>query len=455
MKRLVVVPVIVLLALVAGTGCGNAYAFDQHATKLEREWQQEQAVGVSSAELAPLREQLSDLRGRRTGPLPSSFTSNALTGDPFVRLEQQTRRVHAEALTKSRSEAATALQSLKLAYGPTPFAHATAYQDQMTKASEPGQLHQLAQTWGQQTTQVTVTRNQLASKSGGLTNGLPTDVVSGRDQTQQDIDQARQQNLWTDPGGAAVQGATRYLAGSYDSMLAQHDNTAAQIQAATSTLGQRLTLKRSANSLVQQLPDLLQYGQGTDDGTKATKGKQDLAAAKDDDQLNTAVSELQDVVNDLKQKRAAALKSLQNGDGGGCIQNAPAKLILIHLATQQLVAYDNGCPMLTSLVTTGRAALPTDRGTFHIFSKYPKYKMVSPWPKGSPYWYPDTYVYNAMEFVNDGTFIHSANWEAANGYGPGSQDGPFASHGCVHVPPDQLQKLYDWADMGTTVTVTD
>jgi lipoprotein-anchoring transpeptidase ErfK/SrfK len=452
MKRLVVIPVTVLLALVAGTGCGNAYVFDQHASKLEREWQQEQAVGVSTAELAPLRAQLAGLKAQRMGPLP---TSNALVGDPFARLEQQTKHVHAEALEKSRHEAQTALQNLKQAYGPTPFTRATTYQQQLTTASEPGQLHQLAETWTQQATKVTQTRDQLASRSGGLTNGLPTDISTGRDQVRQDIDQAKELNLWTDPGDGAVQGATTYLGQSYDAMLAQHDQAAQQLQAATSTLQQRLALKRSASSLQQQLPALLQYGQGTDASTRADKAKQDANAAKNDSQLNSAVSELQSVVSDLKQKRAAALKSLQNGDGGGCIPNAPAKVIIIHLATQQLVAYDNGCPVVTSLVTTGRSALPTDRGTFQIFAKYPKYKMVSPWPKGSPYWYPDTYVYNAMEFVNDGTFIHSANWQPANGYGPGSQDGPYASHGCVHVPDAQLQKLYDWADVGTTVTVTD
>ncbi|MBO0689873.1 MAG: L,D-transpeptidase [Candidatus Dormibacteraeota bacterium] len=453
MKRLVVIPVIVLLALVAGTGCGNAYVFDQHAGQLEREWQQEQAVGVSAAELAPLRAQLAGLEARRMGPVP---TSNALVGDPFARLEQQTRGVHAQAMDRSRGEAQTALQNLKAAYGPTPFTEASTDQRQLTKASEPGQLQQLAKTWTQDAAGVTQTRDQLATKSGGLTNGLPTDIMTGVDQVQRDVDQAKQLNLWTDPGESAVQGASTYLGQSYDAMLAQHDGAAKQLHDAASTLQQRMTLERSANGLLQQLPSLLQDQAGTDASTQADKAKQALNAAKTDGQLNTAVSELQSVVSDLKQKRTAAQTTTQqNGNSAGCIPNAPGKLIIVHLATQQLAAYENGCPVLTTLVTTGQAALPTDRGTFQIFAKYPKYKMVSPWPKGNPYWYPDTYVYNAMEFVDDGTFIHSADWQPANGYGPGSQNGPFASHGCVHVPDAQLQKLYDWAGIGTTVTVTD
>jgi lipoprotein-anchoring transpeptidase ErfK/SrfK len=376
-------------------------------------------------------------------------------GDPFARLEQQTRQVHGEAMDRSRSEAQTALQGLKQAYGPTPFTEGSADQQQLTKASEPGQLQQLARTWTQHAAGVTQARDQLASKSGGLSNGLPTDITTGLDHVQRDIDQARQLNLWTDPGEGAVQGASTYLSQSYDAMLAQHDGTAKQLQDAAGTLQQRMTLKRSASGLLQQLQPLLQYGQGTDASTRADKARQDVNAAKNDGQLNTAVANLQSVVSDLKQKRAAAQTTQQAGNAAGCVPSGAGKVIIVHLATQQLVASDGGCPVLTSLVTTGRDALPTDRGTFQIFAKYPKYKMVSPWPKGNPYWYPDTYVYNAMEFVNDGTFIHSAGWQPANGYGPGSQNGPFASHGCVHVPDDQLQKLFDWADIGTTVTVTD
>src|SRR5262249_30949534 len=115
----------------------------------------------------------------------------------------------------------------------------------------------------------------------------------------------------------------------------------------------------------------------------------------------------------------------------------------------------NGCPFLTTPVTTGRPALPTDRGTFHIFAKYPSYHMISPWPPGSPFWYHDAWVYNAMEFVSDGTFIHNAGWQPADTYGPGSQYGPYASHGCVHVPDGPLARLYAWAAIGTTVTVID
>jgi len=39
-------------------------------------------------------------------------------------------------------------------------------------------------------------------------------------------------------------------------------------------------------------------------------------------------------------------------------------------------------------------------------------------------------------------------------FGPGSEYGPFASHGCVHMPTSVAGQLYAWADIGTTVEVT-
>ena len=81
--------------------------------------------------------------------------------------------------------------------------------------------------------------------------------------------------------------------------------------------------------------------------------------------------------------------------------------------------------------------------------------MISPWPMGNQFYYPPTWVSYAMEFIGNGTFIHSADWQPADSYGPGSQYGPYASHGCVHVLDDPLKQLYDWAAIGATVVVED
>jgi lipoprotein-anchoring transpeptidase ErfK/SrfK len=166
--------------------------------------------------------------------------------------------------------------------------------------------------------------------------------------------------------------------------------------------------------------------------------------------MNGVAVQAQALSNKLNSLIAAAATA---PNPGGCLQNVPPKMIVVHLVTQQLIAYDHGCVYLRTPVTTGRPALPTGRGTFKIFYKSPRYLMHSPWPPGSPYWYPDAWVGAAMEFIGDGTFLHTADWEPTWAYGAGSEYGPYASHGCVHVMDGPAWNLYSWAPIGTTVVV--
>ena len=126
------------------------------------------------------------------------------------------------------------------------------------------------------------------------------------------------------------------------------------------------------------------------------------------------------------------------------------KLILISLSRQVLTAYQDGTPVLTTYVATGRPALPTPPGVYHVFARYSPYKMISPWPYGSPFWYPPSWTNWAMEFIGGGYFIHDAPWRSW--YGPGSNlyNG---THGCVNVPYSPMQFLWNWTPIGTTVVV--
>jgi lipoprotein-anchoring transpeptidase ErfK/SrfK len=126
------------------------------------------------------------------------------------------------------------------------------------------------------------------------------------------------------------------------------------------------------------------------------------------------------------------------------------KVIVISIEHQSLTAYENGKPVLSTLVTTGRPALPTPRGTFHVMAKYSPYQFISPWPKSSPYWYPSAWVKYAMLFANDGYFLHDAPWRTA--YGPGTNT-TNGTHGCVNIPLGAMTFLYRWAPIGTRVIV--
>jgi lipoprotein-anchoring transpeptidase ErfK/SrfK len=144
----------------------------------------------------------------------------------------------------------------------------------------------------------------------------------------------------------------------------------------------------------------------------------------------------------LPTRRTGPLKSTGPG----------AKAVVVRLGAQTLTAYLNGKPVLRTPVTTGRAALPTPVGSYRIEAAYSPYTFTSPWPPGSPYWYPPTPVTWAMPF-HGGDFLHNDPGEPANAFGKGSENGPYASHGCVHVPHSAMAYLFHWLPIGASVIV--
>jgi lipoprotein-anchoring transpeptidase ErfK/SrfK len=133
---------------------------------------------------------------------------------------------------------------------------------------------------------------------------------------------------------------------------------------------------------------------------------------------------------------------------------ATTKAVVVRLDSQTLTAYLNGKAVLTTPVTTGRPALPTPTGSFYIHYRASPYVFTSPWPKGSAYYYPPTPVTWAMYF-EDNDFLHDDPGEPAGDFGAGSENGPWASHGCVHVPHDAMAFLYNWLPVGAPVIVSD
>src|ERR1051326_2233675 len=124
--------------------------------------------------------------------------------------------------------------------------------------------------------------------------------------------------------------------------------------------------------------------------------------------------------------------------------------IRISLSAQHLWAYDGNRVVVSTVITTGMPALPTPTGTFHVQAKYSPYRFVSPWARGSPFYYDPLWVDYAILFADGGYFIHDAWWQS--NFGPG---GNFktGSHGCVNVPPAAMPALYAWAVIGELVVI--
>jgi lipoprotein-anchoring transpeptidase ErfK/SrfK len=129
------------------------------------------------------------------------------------------------------------------------------------------------------------------------------------------------------------------------------------------------------------------------------------------------------------------------------------KAVVIRIGAQTLTAYLNGHTVRETPITTGRPALPTPVGSYFVHYRASPYTFTSPWPPGSAYYYPPTTVTWAMYFF-DNDFLHNDPAEPTDAYGAGSNLGPYASHGCVHVPYSVMAWLYDWLPVGATVIVS-
>jgi len=139
-------------------------------------------------------------------------------------------------------------------------------------------------------------------------------------------------------------------------------------------------------------------------------------------------------------------------------QVMPPKVVMVSLQEQALRAYEDGRVVLYTLVTTGRPELPTVTGHYAIYEKVTPYKFISPWPEGSKFYYPPTWIKYWMPFYS-GYGLHDAWWRGH--YGPGTNvggDGPLSSeptgtHGCINIPFQNTVWLWNWAPVGTPVVV--
>ena len=152
------------------------------------------------------------------------------------------------------------------------------------------------------------------------------------------------------------------------------------------------------------------------------------------------------------------LASGNNGGGSGAT-TAQGKLIVVSISKQWMNVYQDGKQVYTSPITTGQPALPTPTGTYHIFVKLSPTTFISPFPVGSPFWYPPTHINYALEWKGGGYFLHDSWWRTV--YGPGTnvlhRDPVYGeqtgTHGCVTMPLSAAAWLYNWAAIGTTVQI--
>jgi LysM repeat protein len=142
-------------------------------------------------------------------------------------------------------------------------------------------------------------------------------------------------------------------------------------------------------------------------------------------------------------------QTLQIPAGGGVSPAVPAggnKRIIIDLSDQHLYAYQGGQLVYSFLASTGRAGASTWPGEYRVQSKIPR-AYGSTWNIWMPYWLG---VYWAGSLENG---IHALPVT------PGGQVlwaeylGRPISFGCIVLGTEQARLLYNWAPIGTPVSI--
>lgn len=107
------------------------------------------------------------------------------------------------------------------------------------------------------------------------------------------------------------------------------------------------------------------------------------------------------------------------------------------LHEQKVYAYENGQVVHSSLASTGIARYPTPVGQYRIYTKY-----ISTLMTGPGYYLPNV-PYTMYFYAGYG--LHGTYWH--------HNFGTPMSHGCVNLPTAEARWFYEWAPVGTLVTV--
>jgi lipoprotein-anchoring transpeptidase ErfK/SrfK len=137
-----------------------------------------------------------------------------------------------------------------------------------------------------------------------------------------------------------------------------------------------------------------------------------------------------------------------------CSSSAVTQNIIVSINQQHLWACQGKSLEYSSAVVTGAEPVGdgTPLGVYHIYAKYTNQVLrgcdsTGCWNDPVSYW---------MPFLPgpDGPYgIHDATWRSPTEFGNINPQSDTGSHGCVEMPLTAAQWIYDWAPVGTAVTV--
>lgn len=117
--------------------------------------------------------------------------------------------------------------------------------------------------------------------------------------------------------------------------------------------------------------------------------------------------------------------------------------IVVDLSDQWLSAYEGDLLVYRAPVATGRDGFDTPTGTYTIYYRLPVQTMTG--SLGGESWYVPNVPW--VQYVVGGVALHGTYWHDLHG------TGARPSHGCINLRMVDAQWLYQWAGLGTTVTI--
>ncbi|MGF1479026.1 MAG: L,D-transpeptidase [Cyanophyceae cyanobacterium] len=119
------------------------------------------------------------------------------------------------------------------------------------------------------------------------------------------------------------------------------------------------------------------------------------------------------------------------------LKNSQQRWLEVDLSDQQLTAWQGNTTSQTITVSTGKPSTPTPIRVFTIQRKLPQDRM-----RGADYDVPNV---PSVMYYHRGYAIHGAYWH--------NQFGTPVSHGCINVPVEAAQQLFQRTSVGTPVVI--
>ena len=139
----------------------------------------------------------------------------------------------------------------------------------------------------------------------------------------------------------------------------------------------------------------------------------------------------------------------------GCGDNNLNNLLIASISQRRLWVCNGPQVVYQTAVVTGNMNVIEDAspvGTFHIYAKETNLYLRGSDSTGS--W--NDHVNYWMPFLDNqyGVFgLHDATWRAASNFGAISPYSSNASHGCIELPLAAAQWIFNWASIGTAITI--